>query len=297
MHSAARPLPRASVPRRAPRSSRGGRAPPARHVAPAAASSSPSSSSSPAVVILPGLGNASGDYDAFASDLTSRGFHVTVAEVIRPDWLRNAAGLADAAYWRGTLAPRPTVDWYLDRIHSAIRSAKSDSGADRVALVAHSAGGWMARVYLDAYGVQDVRALVSLGSPLNAVPKGVPGVVDQTRGILTWVGENCATAADLGVPVTCLAGRWLEGRAELALAEGRFASGVSGFVVGQGYKQVCGDAGAWGDGITPVAAAHLDGAENVTLEGVFHTPLGSDDESRPWYGSPRVLDQWVDKLR
>jgi hypothetical protein len=60
---------------------------------------------------------------------------------------------------------------------------------------------------------------------------------------------------------------------------------------------VCGDAGAWGDGITPVVTAHLDGAENVTLEGVFHTPLGSDDESRPWYGSPRVLDQWVEKLR
>ena len=66
--------------------------------------------------------------------------------------------------------------------------------------------------------------------------------------------------------------------------------------LGQGYKQVCGSAAAWGDGITPVQTAHLDGAENVTLEGVFHTPVGSSD-ARPWYGTPKVLDQWVDKLR
>jgi hypothetical protein len=29
---------------------------------------------------------------------------------------------------------------------------------------------------------------------------------------------------------------------------------------------------------------------------VFHTPLGSDEKDRPWYGSPRVLDQWIDAL-
>lgn len=29
---------------------------------------------------------------------------------------RNAAGLLDWNYWRGTLKPRPTVDWYLSRI-------------------------------------------------------------------------------------------------------------------------------------------------------------------------------------
>jgi hypothetical protein len=42
--------------------------------------------------------------------------------------------------------------------------------------------------------------------------------------------------------------------------------------------------------------AHLAGATCVTLDGVFHTPLGSDEKDRPWYGSPRVLDQWIDAL-
>ena len=43
----------------------------------------------------------------------ARGFSATTARVVRPDWLRNAAGLKTMSYWRGTLTPRPTVDWYL----------------------------------------------------------------------------------------------------------------------------------------------------------------------------------------
>lgn len=144
----------------------------------------------PAVVILPGLGNCTEDYDAFAAELETRGFSATTARVMRPDWLRNAAGLTSLSYWQGTLEPRPTVDWYLSRIADAVRDAKERSGAARVTLVAHSAGGWMARVYLKDFGVDDVAGLVSLGSPLNAVPKDVPGVVDQTRGILTYVEAN-----------------------------------------------------------------------------------------------------------
>ena len=96
-----------------------------------------SASSKPAVVVLPGLGNCTEDYDAFASELELRGFSATVAAVGRPDWLRNAAGLTQLAYWQGTLKPRPTVDWYLSRIADAVAAAKEKSGADRVALVAH----------------------------------------------------------------------------------------------------------------------------------------------------------------
>jgi hypothetical protein len=43
--------------------------------------------------------------------MQGRGLAVEVARVSRPDWLRNAAGLTDVSYWRGTLQPRPTVNW------------------------------------------------------------------------------------------------------------------------------------------------------------------------------------------
>lgn len=36
---------------------------------------------------------------------------MATARVSRPDWLRNAAGLRYVNYWRGTLQPRPTVNW------------------------------------------------------------------------------------------------------------------------------------------------------------------------------------------
>lgn len=258
-----------------------------------AASSSAASEAQPAVVILPGLGNETSDYLEFADELEQRGFSVTVAEVRRPDWLRNAAGLVDVNYWKGTLSPRPTVDWYLGRIDDAIKSAQTKSNQKKVKLVAHSAGGWMARVYLSDYGTDDISALTTLGSPLNSVPKDVPGVVDQTRGILTFVEANCDMPTELnekGVKVTCLAGKWLEGSEQFNIAS------PQNFLIGQGYKQVCGSCVAWGDGITPVETAHLDGADNVTLDGVFHTPVGSGEE-RPWYGTPRILDQWVDVLR
>lgn len=36
------------------------------------------------------------------------------------------------------------------------------------------------------------------------------------------------------------------------------------------------------------------GAEQITLQGVYHSPLGAGaDGSRPWYGSPGVIEQWI----
>ncbi|GKV47581.1 hypothetical protein SLEP1_g54472 [Rubroshorea leprosula] len=66
--------------------------------------------------------------------------------------------------------------------------------------------------------------------------------------------------------------------------------------VGQGYKQVCGEADVWGDGVVPEVSAHLEGALNISLDGVYHSPVGSDDVLRPWYGSPAVVEQWIHHL-
>jgi len=65
-----------------------------------------------AVVIMPGLGNAKNDYKALAELLTKEGLTTEIASVNRIDWLRNAAGVVDINYWKGTLNPQPTVNWY-----------------------------------------------------------------------------------------------------------------------------------------------------------------------------------------
>lgn len=261
----------------------------------ASSSSSTASSSADAnpVLICPGLGNQSSDYDELVEILRARGHAVVVANVARIDWARNAAGVVKPSYWQGTLEPRPTVDWYLERCKSAVRELRETYGAQgKVSMLAHSAGGWLARVYIDTYDEEgDIGRLVSLGSPMKPVPRDVPGVIDQTRGILTYVDEKLRTVKELApISVTCVAGTYLRGR-------GTFGgvSSAQAFIVGQGYKQVCGDADADGDGITPVETALMDDAEHIILEGIYHTPLGAG-EDRPWYGSPGVVERWANAL-
>lgn len=76
-------------------------------------------------------------------------------------------------------------------------------------------------------------------------------------------------------------------------------------LVGLGYQQVCGKSDVWGDGVVPVASAHLEGAHNIDLDGVYHSPVGaahtpSDDPSaakeRLWYGSQTILSMWSTHL-
>jgi pimeloyl-ACP methyl ester carboxylesterase len=240
------------------------------------------------IVILPGLGNESGDYDELVSLLRDRGHVVGVADVKRYDWLRNAAGAVKREYWAGNLKPRPTVDWYLERVATAVRGVVGSGEGEKVTLVAHSAGGWLARVYIDDFdGDRDVGALVTLGSPMKPTPKGVAGVVDQTRGILDFVEANCRKTSELApIKVTCVAGTYKRGSDSVS-------DGVQEFICGLGYKQVCGDANVDGDGITPIDAALMEGARHIVLDGVYHTPLGADSEKRKWYGSPEILDAWA----
>ncbi|CAI5461978.1 unnamed protein product [Closterium sp. Yama58-4] len=328
------------------------------------------------VVILPGLGNNSADYAELVALLEAQGVVAEVARVARPDWLRNAAGLLQADYWKGTLKPRPILDWYLERVAAAVDAAKKRvPGASQVSLVAHSAGGWLARLYLAEYGHADVALLLSLGSPHLPPPPGAQGVVDQTRGLLTHMQAVSPGAFHAPhVKYVCVSGRYIKGlplfgsattatpesaaaasepaaAAGVAAAAGgearvfaldvkpvgvggaapqatggsdselesesereesssgasdedevgagrQVASGGGVFqarMVGQGYKQVCGRADVWGDGVVPEDAALLEGAENLILDGVYHSPVGAS-EARPWYGSPSVLPSWQHHL-
>ncbi|CAN6237018.1 unnamed protein product [Urochloa humidicola] len=155
-------------------------------------------------------------------------------------------------------------------------------------------------------------------------PKGVQGVIDQTRGLLNYVEKNCAPAVYTPeLRYVCIAGRYIQGApllgnsaiasdevlavdtpsegGEAVIISTNDKSTPSGATwrarfVGQGYKQVCGRADVWGDGVVPEMAAHLDGALNISFDGVYHSPVGADDEQRPWYGSPAILKQWVHHL-
>ncbi|CAD7698433.1 unnamed protein product [Ostreobium quekettii] len=184
------------------------------------------------VVVLPGLGNSSEDYTDFVEDLTAMGMCVAVPQVRRVDWLRNAAGVVDSAYWAGSLKPRPTVDWYLQRLGEAIDQVKRDVDGAPITIVAHSAGGWLGRVYLKDFGTAGIDSFISLGSPHSPPPEGAEGVVDQTRGILNYCSEECPGAFHPEVNYVTVAGRYIQGAR--FNGEGTFQQKL----VGLGYQQV-----------------------------------------------------------
>jgi len=239
------------------------------------------------------------------------------------DWLRNAAGLLDPNYWKGTLRPRPVLDWYLTRVDEAVNEAKELAQGRQLSLIGHSAGGWLARVYMEEFGKSDIVLLLTLGTPHMPPPKGVVGVIDQTRGLLDYVQQHCAKAVyTKDLKYVCIAGRYTRGARAFGKpyedsedvgtgvieerSDGTAVMTVSKATVGvatlqarfigQGYKQVCGRADVWGDGVVPEVSAHLEGALNISLDGVYHSPVGSDDLSRPWYGSPEVVKKWINHL-
>lgn len=264
-------------------------------------------------VILPGLGNNSSDYDKFRVTLKEYGLPTVAAKVSRVDWLRNAAGLVDPNYWRGTLSPRPVLDWYLKRVDDAVREAKELTQDGNVSLIGHSAGGWLARVYMEEFGLSNISLLLTLGTPHLPPPKDSRGVFDQTRGLLCYVERHCSKAVYTPqLKYVCIAGRYIQGASLIGNSnvnlpsvipvdmEPSIAQAIVPTIsdinnspsrdltmrarfVGQGYKQVCGQADVWGDGVVPEVSAHLKGALNITLNGVYHSPIGSDDELRPCF--------------
>ena len=265
-------------------------APPGRRAGRAAPASSDAAGPPPGerrrrVVILPGLLNNTEDYAPMAALLRDKyGHEVTTVRVARADWLRNASGVVTPEYWTGTLRPLPTVAWYCDRIDEAVGGGEGEG----VVLIAHSAGGWLGRLWMDAYsGAARVSKYISLGSPQLAAPEG-SDAFDQTRGILTFINRELPGAYHADVEYVTVSGRWRRGAA--SLREGS----LSDLFIGLTYKQTCGAADVDGDGITPVPIAHLEGSEKVVVDDCYHSPVGSEPGSgRRWYGSEEMLAQWV----
>ena len=68
-----------------------------------------------------------------------------------------------------------------------MQSLKRKVDGAPITVLTHSAGGWLGRVYMHDFGTAGVDRFVSLGSPHQPPPAGV---LDQTRGILTYCSDT-----------------------------------------------------------------------------------------------------------
>ena len=165
------------------------------------------SASANPIVVLSGFGNCSSDYEdalgndeaSLAKSLRSRGFSVHVAEVERKDWFVGILrGIFTKGFWMNACTTRESYGWYLERVDACVKEAlRANPEATSVDIVAHSAGGWLARAFIGGALAMNasevecsgdflkrderVRRLICLGTPHAQDAKS-----DPTRGASKW---------------------------------------------------------------------------------------------------------------
>jgi pimeloyl-ACP methyl ester carboxylesterase len=214
-------------------------------------------------VILPGYLAGASDYLDLAKALNSQNIPTVVVPLRWWEWLPTVGGRS--------MAP------ILARLDATVKQALQDYNAKHVNIIAHSAGGWVARIYLGKIPYYDrvwhgeplVSSLITLGTPQRSLEP-------WTRRNLNFVNDNYPGAFHPSIKYICVAGKAVYGEKKL-----------SRWLAYSSYELTCGVGNTWGDGIIPIEAAHLDGAENLVVDGVNHSP-----RSGIWYGSDAVTAIW-----
>jgi pimeloyl-ACP methyl ester carboxylesterase len=215
-------------------------------------------------VVLAGYLAGSQDYEGIVEQLRSQGKPAYSVPLKWWHWLPTVGGRS--------IAP------ILNKLHFTIQSLREEFPDRKFTIIAHSAGGWLSRIYLGSvpyynqvwHGRELVQKLVCLGTPHTSMEP-------WTKKNLGFVNEHYPEAFHPEVEYICVAGKSVYGQGN--------------WLAYNSYQLTCGTGNTWGDGITPIVSAHLEGAKNLTLEGVTHSP-----RSGLWYGSPAIVKEWSNYL-
>ena len=227
-------------------------------------------------VILPGYFASATDYRDLEQALNQQGVPTVTVPLRKRDWFPTLGGRS--------VVP---ILWQIDR---TVKQTLRQYNVSRVNLIGHSAGGWIARIYLgekpyDIHG--DVRGSEGVWNArvyvATLVTLGTPHISQErwTKRNLDFVKDNYPGAFYPDIRYICVAGKAVYGQRRLG-----------SWLAYNSYQLTCGQGNCWGDGITPIAAAHLEGATNLILKGVMHSPKSPGI----WYGSPEVKQAWVSYL-
>ncbi|MBH8572584.1 triacylglycerol lipase [Nostocaceae cyanobacterium CENA369] len=222
-------------------------------------------------VILPGYLESAIAYRQLEESLKQLGFPTVTVPLRRRDWI-------------STLGGRPVTP-ILGKLDRTVKQILLECNAAQINLIGHSAGGWISRIYLGEkpyLARSELKSSLWKAHPLVAtlITLGTPHISQErwTRSTLDFVNNNYPGAFYKNVRYVCVAGKTIFG----ARRRGSWLAYSS-------YQLTCGTGNTWGDGITPIATAHLEGAENLVIEGVRHSPRSPGI----WYGSPEPLKAWV----
>lgn len=231
----------------------------------------------PHVLVVGGFLTSPPLYWSMRDALLARGVaSVSIAPVWTPDWF--------LAGWVG-LGP------LMRRTGKAVVRAYRHAGRRPLLVIGHSAGGVLARLATSPEPYQRRRAgvaeafgaLVTLGTPHRMV---------EPPGRRNRAGYEATSYLDRTIP-----GAWFAPRTGYLTVGSRYAEGGPagdpdrrrrGY--GTLYAMVGGEPArtGWGDGLIPETSLHLDGARQLTLEGVIH----GQSMGQRWYGSEPAIDSW-----
>jgi pimeloyl-ACP methyl ester carboxylesterase len=277
------------------------------------------------VVICPGFGNDMIDYDeplqqprevGLRSVLARRGFDpdlILTVPVKRSDWIRVAGGLFDIPdfYTGNAKATGLGYGWYIKRLKETVDQAYEQSGGDKVILLAHSAGGWLARAamadgtWCDEQGIttsERIRCLATMGA-IHEEPMDPSTCV--TRGALknTNAMYPGAFLKDSGISYVSIGGAAIVGdnakdqdpKTDVDELYSNRGEGSSSRVSYTSYEAVCGKGDVIGDGVVPFDWSQLQGSRKIKLDGVLHSinEVGTTLPTDRWYGSEKIIDSWL----
>jgi pimeloyl-ACP methyl ester carboxylesterase len=223
------------------------------------------------IVIMGGWLSSPGDYIGMARTLAAPPFNriVYITDFSRTAW----AAVRD-----------PDFTPVLDVLARTVDLALEETGASRVDLIGHSAGGRVARAYLGhvPYNgvVYDGQSHVATLTTLGTAHTTYEVWVKQFAGI---VNKRYPGAYYAHIAYTSVAGRSVQGR-RMGNPEEVLAY--------RSYKTSFGDGHQIGDGIIPTAACYLEGADNLVIEGARHAPYNAP---RTWYGARGVIPLWFEQ--
>ncbi len=225
-------------------------------------------------VIVPGYFAQASEYSTLENFLKEQGLPTITVPLSKWDWLPTVGGRS--------MLP------ILRKIDSTVEQLLQEYPESLLNIIGHSAGGWITRIYLgdqpyDVHGEKleviwsknkQIHSLITLGTPHRSGEY-------WTKKNLNFVNDNYPGAYYRDINYICIAGKLIYGKPDL-----------SNWLAYNSYKLTLGSGLTWGDGITPIESAHLEGANNITLEGVGHAP----NNKYPWYGSIEVAQQWLQYL-
>lgn len=225
-------------------------------------------------VILPGYLESGRAYRQLEKSLEQMGFPAVTVPLRRRDWIP-------------TLGGRSVVP-ILEQLDYTVKQILQQCHASQINLIGHSAGGWISRIYLGEspyLGRGESQPFLWQAHPTigSLITLGTPHISQErwTRWNINFVNKNYPGAFYQSVRYICVAGKTIFG-------ERRRGS----WLAYSSYQLTCGMGNTWGDGITPVEAAHLEGAKNIVIEGVRHSPKSAG----MWYGSPQAVEDWAQYL-